>query len=353
MDDGNRKGTTLDPVFVVSTGRCGSTLLSAMVRLNSQILSASEFFGYLGPGAVRAPVVTGETAFRRLNTPIPGFREFLENTPIDEVLYPLGKGGRYGIENLPPILCATLPHLTNHHERLWDELGPQLRARARHHLTDHYRFVLDWLRERFSRRVWVERTGGTLPMAPVLAHRFPDARFVHIYRDGRDTAISMYNHPGFRPMAIRSLVVRKMGLDPFSHLNWGGSSPWIHIVVRLLAGVVPPKRFLERDIPLESFGWFWSGMIEKGTAFLDTLAPGRVLSMRFETLLNSPREEMTRFAEFVGPGLADTKWLEVLSTLPRRKPPSWTRLPRDQQVRLARACAPGQRILGYAGQDGS
>ena len=323
-----------------------------MVRRNPQILSVSEFFAYLGPGAIRAARVTGEAAFRRLNTPTPALRAFLENASFGEFLYPLDKSGRYGIGDLPPIMCTTLPHVTDDHERLWDELGPQLRARGRHRLTDHYRFVLDWLRTRFNRRVWVERTGGTLPMAPVLARWFPDARFVHIHRDGRDTAISMYNHPGFRAMAISSLALRKVGLNPFSHLNWRGSSPWVHIVARIHARLASPQRFLEREIPLESFGWVWSGMIESGTGFLDTLAPGRVLSMRFETLLKSPKEEITRFAEFVGPGLSDVKWLEALKTLPRRKTPSWTRLSEERQVRLALACAPGQRILGYADEDG-
>ena len=343
----DRGGKALAPVFVVSTGRCGSTLLSAMLRLHPQILSVSEFFAYLGPGGVRAPRVSGEAAFRRLNTPTRALRAFLESASIGEFLYPLGSGGRYGAHELPPIMCTTLPHLTDEHEELWDELGPALRARGKHRLTDHYRFVFEWLRARFGRRVWVERTGGTLPMTPVLARRFPDARFVHIFRDGRGTAISMYNHPGFRAMAISSLMLRKLRLDPFSHVNWRGSSPWVHVAARIQTRLMSPKRFLDRDVPLDSFGWVWSGMIEKGTAFLNTLSSDRVLSVRFESLLESPREEMIRLVDFIGPELADARWLEELAALPRSKSPSWVRLPREEQIRLAKACAPGQRILGY------
>ncbi len=343
----------LAPVFVVSTGRCGSTLLSAMLRLHPQILSVSEFFAYLGPGSVRAPRVSGEAAFRKLNTPTQALQAFLECASIDELLYPLRSGGRYGAHELPPILCTTLPHLTDAHEELWDELGPEIRKRGRHRLTDHYRFVFAWLRARFGRRVWVERTGGTLPMTPVLARCFPDARFVHIYRDGRDTAISMFDHPGFRAMAISSLMLRKLGLDPFSHVNWRGSSPWVHVAARIQTRLMSPKQFLDRNIPVESFGWMWSGLIEKGTAFLSTLSSDRVLSMRFESLLKSPREEMTRLAEFIGPELADARWLDELAALPRRKSPSWVRLPRDERIRLAKACAQGQKILGYPDDEGS
>lgn len=336
------------PVFVVSTGRCGSTLLSSMVRLHPDILSLSEFFGHLGPGGVRAVRVGGKAAFRRLNTPLPGLRRFIEQGRISEFLYPAGPDSRYGPAEVPPIMCMTLPHLTDEPESLWDELGPALRARGRHALTDHYRFVFEWLMRRFGRRTWIERTGGTLPMAPVLARHYPDARFVHIYRDGRDTAISMSVHPGFRPMTIRSLVLGKIGLDPFSAVNWGGSSPWVHIPARIQMRLMPPKWLLSREIPLESFGWLWSGMVERGTEFLDTLHPDRTLPMRFETLLESPREEMTRFIEFVAPELANRQWLEDVTALPRPKTPVWPGLDTTQQARLAEACARGQEILGYA-----
>ena len=41
-------------VFVVSTGRCGSTMLSNMLRLNPEILSLSEFFSLLMPDPLPA-----------------------------------------------------------------------------------------------------------------------------------------------------------------------------------------------------------------------------------------------------------------------------------------------------------
>ena len=154
-------------------------------------------------------------------------------------------------------------------------------------------------------------------------------------------------------MAISSLMLRKLRLDPFSHVNWRGSSPWVHVAARIQTRLMSPKRFLARDVPVESFGWLWSGMIEKGTAFLNTLSNDRVLSMRFESLLDSPREEMARLIDFIGPELADARWLEQIAALPRRKTPSWVRLPREEQIRLAKACAPGQKILGYADQGGT
>ena len=179
---------------------------------------------------------------------------------------------------------------------------------------------------------------------------FPDAQSVHTYRDGRETAISMYRHPGFRAMAISWLMLRKLrGLTRFPTST---SSPWVDVAARMQTRLMSRKRFLDRDVPAESFGRVWSWMVEKGTAFLNTLSSDRVLSMRFESLLESPGREMTRLVDFIAPGLADARWLEEPAALPQRKTSGWVRLPREERIRLAKACAPGQKILGYPDHGG-
>jgi len=67
-----------------------------------------------------------------------------------ELAYPLGvPGARFGRDDLPPILCGTLPHLTSDHEALFDELGPIVRARPRQRrrltsATSSSGFAADW-----------------------------------------------------------------------------------------------------------------------------------------------------------------------------------------------------------------
>ena len=79
-----------------------------------------------------------------------------------------------------------------------------------------------------------------------------------------------------------------------------------------------------------------------------TLPQERVLSMRFESLLQSPKEEMTRFIDFIGPELADSRWLDELSALPR---PTKVEVERSVAAGAGTACggprAPGQKVLGY------
>ena len=121
-----------DPVFIVSTGRRGSTMLSNMVKLHPDLLSVSEFFTALTSRVFRGRRPTGETVFRRLNTLSPGGKALLTNGLIvDEFLYPIGPEARYALGDVPSIMCTTLPHLTDDPEGLWDDFAAALRVRGK------------------------------------------------------------------------------------------------------------------------------------------------------------------------------------------------------------------------------
>ena len=336
------------PTFIVSTGRCGSTLLSNMVRLHPDLLSVSEFFASLTSKAFRGKNMTGEAVFRRMNTLSPSGRALLANgLLIDEFLYQTGPDARYRPAEVPPVMCATLPHLTDDHERLWDHLARALRSRGKASLAEHYRFTFEWLAERFGKKAWIERSGASLLFVPELDRLFPGARFVHLFRDGRETALSMQRHHYFRLRIQAAELMRKVGLDPFHPANWPGTSPWMPWFERWRFRLFSVDRYRRTRIRLKSAGWFWSRMIERGCTYLDALPRERVLALRLESVLESPRREMSRFIDFVGPEFSDSHWLEEIRALPRRKPPAWLRLTPGNRARLAAACAPGQGILNY------
>ena len=342
------RGTMAPPVFIVSTGRCGSTMLSDMVNRHPRMLSVSEFLACLADRALRGGRMDGRALLRRFGTPAPVGKALLRNNLIvSEYLYALGPESRFGPDDVPPIMGVTLPHLTDDPEALWDELAPVLRARPEASLAAQYRFFFEWLARRFDREIWIERSGASLFYVPTLARLFPDARFVHIYRDGRDTAKSMREHYVFRMYAQVATILKGVGLDPFKPANWPGTSPWMPWFTSLRFRFFSAKRFRARRMDLSTFGWLWSNMIERGTVHLNDLPAGRVLPMRFESVLDSPKDEMSRFIDFVGPEFADSRWLDRISALPRKKAPSWLRLEPEEHASLAEACAPGQRILGY------
>ena len=99
---------------------------------------------------------------------------------------------------MPPIACAALPHLTKEHDALFEELEPVVRRQPRQSPEVHWWHLFGRMCDRFDRRVWVERSAGSLVFAPRLLREFPETRVEHVCRDGRETALSMSRHCAFR-----------------------------------------------------------------------------------------------------------------------------------------------------------
>ncbi|MCZ9341879.1 sulfotransferase, partial [Streptomyces sp. TRM76130] len=107
-------------VFVTGTGRCGSTLVSELLRDHPQVLSLSELFNHLTDmyritarvfpeGTVTARefwrILSSRNAVNRLLT--------AHGIAPKEILYrPAAPGARFGgDEGVPALLLTTLPHL--------------------------------------------------------------------------------------------------------------------------------------------------------------------------------------------------------------------------------------------------
>jgi len=75
------------PVFIVGTGRCGSTMMSSVVRLHPRLLSLSEFFTSLAGRAFTLREPDGERFWKMLTTlsPIAG-KMLAMGGAMDEVL---------------------------------------------------------------------------------------------------------------------------------------------------------------------------------------------------------------------------------------------------------------------------
>jgi putative sulfotransferase len=336
------------PVFIVGTGRCGSTMMSTVVRLHPRLLSLSEFFTALAGRAFTLREPDGERFWRLLTTlsPIAG-KMLAKGGAMEEVLYGLGDGARFGPYDVPPILVTALPHLTRDHEALYDELGPLLRGGARAPLTQHYHYLFEWLCQRFDRERVVERSGSSLLFVPALARMFEGATFVHLYRDGRDAAISMQRHPFFRLSVRFAGLFERLGLDPYRPPFMLGTSRLYPLLEAVAGRFLPIERWLTEPPPLEALGHYWSRTIESGATFLDALDRERVLRLRYEDILARPRHELARLMEFLGPECADHEWLAQASMIPRKPSSNWQQLPADQQQRLTNACRPGLALLGY------
>ncbi len=341
---------SLPPVFVLSTGRCGSTMVSNMLNLHPRVLSLSEFFSFVGTGAMRRRTTTGEQmwgwyAHQRKRT------KLMLREDFSELAYPFGApGARYRRDNVPPILCAALPHMTQAPHALFDELGPVVRARPRQAPAAHFRDLFEWLCRRRERDVWVERSGASLLFGARLLRAFPDARVVHVYRDGRETAISMSRHYLFRMILATMHALRSRGIDAMSSMSrgrlWERISLWLE---PLASRFLNPEKLPYDKLTLEDFGILWAGMIGRGHELFADLPPGRLLNVAFEDLQATPEPHLRRLIRFVSPELEDEGWVRKAARLPRppRSPTNFERLSSADQEALAEACRPGLERLGY------
>src|SRR5258708_7822124 len=111
-------------VFVVSSGRCGSTMLSNMLRLNPGILSLSEFFSLLMPGPLPAGGLDAAAGWGLLSEPWVFFRRLSRLGPrVREFLYVPGPGSGFtAAAGIPPVLVTALPHLSGDPEGLYDDV---------------------------------------------------------------------------------------------------------------------------------------------------------------------------------------------------------------------------------------
>ncbi|MYG81167.1 MAG: sulfotransferase [Gemmatimonadetes bacterium] len=337
----------LAPVLVLSTGRCGSTMVSDILNRHPGILSVSEFFSFVGPRAFVGRRPSGEHMWRLYSRPGRPIRRLKHFGIPGEFLYPLDDpAARFSLDDLPPILAITMPHLTAEYYDLYDECGAVVRAQPRQSPADHHRHFFEWLAGRLGRRVWVERSGGSLLWGSRLLGAFPDARVIHVYRDGRDTALSMSRHPPFRVMLAIRNQLKPLGLDP---MNWVGSaSGWVVALLDGLAGaLVRPERLRLDRVSLPDFAWFWSRMIEMGDDLFGHFPSDRLLNVAFEDVQASPESEIRRIVRFISPELEDDAWLSTVSSIPRKTTSKFPSLGADERAAVAEACRPGLERLGY------
>ncbi len=109
-------------MFVVGTGRCGSTLLLNMLRLHPHILSLSELFSFISDLGCQVAVafpqgmIEGEPMWALLAAQLPRQNLMLRHdVAMPEVLYPWrAPASRFNARTgVPAISQVCLPHLSD------------------------------------------------------------------------------------------------------------------------------------------------------------------------------------------------------------------------------------------------
>lgn len=101
-----------------------------------------------------------------------------------------------------------------------------------------------------KKKRWGDKTPGHILQIPLLASLFPESRFVHLIRDGRDVSLSMHSVSWFR---------------------------------------------MQPSVP----AFFWTRDVKRGRSDGKTLHPARYLEIFYERILQDPEAEVGRLCEFL------------------------------------------------------
>lgn len=330
-------------------------MLSELVRAHPQLASLSEVFttltdlgGRIGECFPDHPL-DGSELWRVVGSVPPKLSAMLRHdVAMDEVLFRPDTEARLRVaQGVPALLQTALPYLFDAPEAVFEQLERFVLARPRAGVGEHYREVFAWLAARLGRERWVERSGGSLRIVGRLAACFPGARFVHIVRDGRNCAMSMSRHLGFRMALIVIQLTEILGVDPWESSDRSNERDLPDELVPFLPERFDREAFLRYEVPPPLCGYYWSGEVMAGLAELAELPPERVLTVRYEDFGHAPQATIARVFEFLG---VDTPaaWIDQVARIVRPARSQWTELsPRDQRA-LHAACEPGFAALAGA-----
>lgn len=154
------------PIFIIGTGRCGSSLLYRMMSYHPDVAWISHFTSYLPGGGYWAAVAKVHD--------LPGLTGWLPSKPARWVPQATEN---YRLLNEATDAVFTRPDVLTEDD-VTPEAAERMRAMVRHHLaaSGKDRFVM-------------KHTG--FPRVRYLRAIFPDAKFVHVIRDGRAVAASL------------------------------------------------------------------------------------------------------------------------------------------------------------------
>jgi hypothetical protein len=183
-------------------------------------------------------------------------------------------------------------------------------------------------------RRFVEKNPENCFVVPFLLRAFPDARFVQIIRDGRDVAVSHAEKPW---LSARSAGSGQRGRGGQA---WGPWARWW----------VEPERAEEfaAASDLTRTAWSWRRFTESARTALAQLPADRVLTVRYEDVVQRPAEAAETIAAFFGHPEAPESLRAALATADPSSIGRWRKALDDEGLAdVEREAGPLLRELGY------
>jgi nucleoside-diphosphate-sugar epimerase len=336
--------------FIVTVGRSGSTALSRILSAHPDVLSLNEFYLSVRASSVADHAPSGDEFWRMLAEPHPIFDSMIRGgSAMPEFIYPRLQGARFDASTtgIPAICMMTLPHLSSDPDGVFDALAAEVPTWPQQSARLHYEKLFAWLATHFGGTVVIERSAMSLSSVPWLRETFPDAKFVHLFRNGPDTAVSMSEHTGFRLMALIQDALELLDLDQERrHPGLRLDPTAIPIeLASLLGDTCDVDYLMGQNLPVARFARMWSELIVTGEAELADLPAHRYLPLSYADLVADARSSLARLASFLDVE-ADPTWLEFgTSVIDPRFTGASNRLSAEELRAVIESCAPAAARL--------
>lgn len=351
-------------VFILSMGRSGSTLLSRMLQQHPAICSISEYWTSLFMRGFGNPSLSGREFWELLSVPPNWFGTWVEKARAagalpSEIIYDDSRG-RYRLCDCPPIAAMTLPALDDDPDARVDSLAQSVPGWPMASVSTHSARLFDLLTASLQKRIWVERSGLSYWYVPDLLEGFPDARFVHLHRDGREVVLSMMGMRFFDPVARVSWM---LNITPGTRLQKLLFFAKRDLARRLLLRIADIERVItrqrKRDRPyslpdrlspaqrLRAYAHFWANTSELALEAMTKIPEERLLTLKYEQLVSAPRAELRRLINHLLPGEAHEAWLDAVCAMPQPQQQRWPDLDPALAAEIKDIIGPINRALGY------
>ena len=271
--------------FFLTSGRSGSTLVARLLHTHPDVAVVSDLFepAVDEPYFDRHTQLTGPEFWQLLTRPSVAERiAYWREQPTDELLF-LPEAD----DDVSLLMSYTLPFLSEDPWALRRRFELPVRTAERSAAPAHLEEFFELVRDYCDAKVWVERTGGSLPHTAKMLAAWPNARFVFLIRDPVETALSMRTGSFFRL---------------YLAMEQGQASSWTD---ERFADPLALAAMLER----------WTVAAAQAT---QALPSSQLLSLTYEQLGTDPERVLLRLLSFVRPGPvtpSDHRWAAGQSAL--------------------------------------
>ncbi|MFC2146478.1 sulfotransferase, partial [Acidobacteriota bacterium] len=299
-------GKKQPPIFIVSTGRCGSTLVTLLLKNHPDILSLSEFW----PNRVNLKelfsdrVMSGKEYWDLLSVPMAADIYKIASTEKTQV-------PKRTLHETNYIRRITLPTLEDDYDQLFKDIQDYVISLPEAKPAEHILDIFDFIRKKMQKKIWVERTGANLDFLHRWKKLWPNLKLIHIYRDGRNCAISMGKHPAFKQQIIRTEIDKTVTF---------------YNIVPVNPDSFTIEEFRNKEIPLERYGELWNTMIINGLNELKDVPGDQQISISYESFVENPGFQLKRLIDFIDPELESENWIKNQLKILHKGSSNWEQL---------------------------